>query len=73
MNIFAVSTLSTPHFTCMPCISRDGLYFTLFLYTMRDEAMTWAKFIEHREVTTWQNLIKKFIKKLLRMLDEDSS
>lgn len=47
----------------MSSISRDELRFTLFPFIRRDEAKRWANSLEHREVSTWGDLIDKFMKK----------
>lgn len=42
---------------------QDELCFTLFLLTLRDEAKRWPNSLEQGEVSTWDDLIEKVIKK----------
>lgn len=54
-----VSTMYIPHFIFW----QEELLFTCFLVTLRDEAKRWVRSLEAKEVWTWEQLIKKFMKK----------
>ena len=47
----------------MPEILQDELRFALFPLTLRDEAKQWVNSLEEREVSTWDDMIEKFMKK----------
>uniref|UniRef100_UPI001C3D1ED9 retrotransposon gag family protein n=1 Tax=Picosynechococcus sp. (strain ATCC 27264 / PCC 7002 / PR-6) TaxID=32049 RepID=UPI001C3D1ED9 len=47
----------------IPNISADDIRLTLFPFSLRDEARQWAYSLEPGEITTWNQMIEKFMKK----------
>lgn len=49
-------------------VTQDGIQLSLFPFSLRDEARQWTYLFELGEITTWEQMVEKFMQKYFPLM-----